>query len=385
MDQKQQPKWYTLMPAFEPEEAKHIIESLSKERNDIVKLIRSINGAITNILGSEEELRACIDVSFEQFIKVTSNFYNDIINEKEGNIWKENFVKYVNLFFELLRIKKIYNTCPKDSFRDFYETSQNDQLLKIILPYERNLPTFSFTSWGSCHNFSILFKDYFDKLWIPSNIVFCYPYSNHSFVLCKIFEKYYILDTLLKPGKEPLFEVKEWDEVHAGIHTNVWISRIGEDLSLKVKKISTHHYEDDYPTKELYSFKTIEPFVEKLDNRKIKYIIVWYTLTDGKEFQIEFSRENSLGNIEFNFYYGNKTNFPLYQFSIAYHKIRRFINEIPKEEMENLSVFDIFQKIFNRFSILREFRDDNLIKENFYEVSRLINKQNVLDFIWYNV
>jgi hypothetical protein len=46
----------------------------------LVRLVRSINGAIGAIVDDEENLKAMIDISFERFIAVTRKFYEDIQN-----------------------------------------------------------------------------------------------------------------------------------------------------------------------------------------------------------------------------------------------------------------------------------------------------------------
>jgi len=116
---------------------------------------------IAEIVWTESEKIWIIHDLFENFINKSEVFYKDIVEWKDDNIWYEKFVQVVNLFFSALKVKKFYNTVPKESFNEFSETDLNDQIIKITLPLETDDHFYSKVTGWSCHNWSILFHDYF--------------------------------------------------------------------------------------------------------------------------------------------------------------------------------------------------------------------------------
>lgn len=258
-----------LLPALSPDNNLKIRNQLEIWSPNLVKTIKTINWSVAQILDSEL-LRDIISTSFDYFIEVSRNYLNDIISQKDSNIWVENFIKYINLFYLLLNVKKIYNTSPRDWFQDFYNSKHNDQLLRIIMPNWKDLPFLDITTWWSCHNFSIIFKDFFDKLWVDSKIIFCNPVSNHSFLIFNIMWEYYSVDPLFR-GKEFIKKIKIGDTIR------IWFEYLWRIVSIEpnfnVDYSSIKWENNDYKFTDLVTEKSAEDFSKKLDNRIVKYII----------------------------------------------------------------------------------------------------------------
>ncbi len=325
-----------LLPALTPENIAIIKEELETWSPDLINTIKTVNLSVSNLLDTEL-LKTIISTSFDFFIKTSKEYLDDIISNKSWNIWIENFIKYINLFYLLLNVKKIYNTSPKEDFYNFYNSEYNDQLLKLIIPKWKELPFLDITTWWSCHNFSILFKDFFDKLWMKSKIIFCNPVSNHSFLVVNIMWEYYSVDPLFR-WKEFIKKIKKWDKIRIGFDYIWEIVNIDPIFNVEYFNIKDPNKHNTKFTN-LKTEKSAENFSKKLDNRKIKYIIFeTYIETLKWTFRIYIWNEN-WNNIDIDIYLWKKE----VHYTIKKNKLSKIFNNINKDISNN----DILSLLIN--------------------------------------
>lgn len=368
---------YHLMPSYTEEEREWKLKRLwekDSKLKDIIEWLNSIiwwaHWAVTEIVWTEAEKMWIIHDLFENFIDKTWEIYSDIIEWKEWNIWYEKFVKVINLFFSAMKIKKFYNTIPKESFTDFTTTDLNDQIVKIILPLDTDDHFYSKVTWWSCHNWSILFHDYFEKLWIESDIIFLNPVSNHSFTKVKIWEKYYVMDPLYKMWKEPLFEIKIWSKLRVW-SDEFWIVKNLDNFKFDV--ISDD--EDSNIIKRNVApkfFKEDLDFTNFLDNRDVNYIICGYNIAETRE----------LFEIDFNLLKYNVLSFEFkkwdlkFNFELAKKKLFR-LNNMNLDEMSNLEILIEVVKLAQKNKDFQE----NVDIEHLEVVAEKLNRNQFLKFL----
>lgn len=368
---------YHLMPSYTEDERRWKLEKIWEKNEKLREIIENLNCIIwwthwmvTEIVWNEWEKVWIINDLFDNFTKKTWWFYSNILENKEWNIWYENFVQVVNLFFSALRVKKFYNTIPKESFKEFSETDLNDQIIKITLPLDTDNHFYSKVSWWSCHNWSILFHDYFDKIWIESEIVLLNPISNHSFTKVKIWEKYFVMDPLYKMWKEPLFEIKIWSKVRVW-SDEFWIVTKLDPFRFDV--ISDDKYEDIIKRNVSPKFFNEDSdFTNFLDNREVNYVICWYNIAETRElFEIDFKllKENVL---EFKF---EKWDWK-FEFQIAKKKLFR-LTKMNLDEKTNLDILEEVIKIAQKSKIVNEAN----ILENLETISDKLNREQFLEFL----
>lgn len=262
---------------------------------------------------TEKELMSNIDGIFDAFSRFSQEKFHDLV--KKGTPEDaEKFIFLINTFLKLLKIKKVYNNIPRQDFTDFSKNKDHSQLLQITIPRMEDIWDRWMSHGGSCHNWSIIFKQYFERLWIRSRIIFCNPFSNHSFTLLELKGKYYIFDPLLKVWSDIVFEVTDgpqqsnklttyknksqvrkkneifiWQKVKTRI---VKIIDNWDDLNLEVSFETTD--KKGYPAynnQSLVSYKSEQDFAWDLDKREVEYIIFGYRLSDHRGFEIDFNRE----------------------------------------------------------------------------------------------
>ncbi len=275
-----------LFPAL-GEQSWDIEANLENWAQDLAAYIKTVNFSIIWLLESNSYL-SIISNSFDQFTQKVKDFYDAIINDKHWNIWKENFIKYLNFLFLLLNVRKIYNTSPRDSFSEFQKSPCNDQLVRMVIPKWQDLPFLDITTWGSCHNYSIIFKDFFSQLWIDSTIIYCNPVSNHSFLLVNIFWEYYMVDPLFNE-KWFITKVSVWDQIQIWFD-HYWIIKSFNPFFVDRFKI----WENDIVrSNQLKTFDDSELFANRMDERDIKYIITEnYINSIMWTFKLEIWKEN---------------------------------------------------------------------------------------------
>ncbi len=87
-----------LFPALIQKHAWEIEGALKKEVPEMLSAIKLVNNSINQILNLDN-YKEFISDSFNVFILNAKNYYDSIVKWEEWNIWKENFVKYINLLF----------------------------------------------------------------------------------------------------------------------------------------------------------------------------------------------------------------------------------------------------------------------------------------------
>ena len=372
---------YHLLPSYTEEERKWKLEKIWEKNEKLREIIENLNRIIwwthwmvTELVWTEVEKIWIIHDLFANFTEKTWKFFSNISEKKEWNIWYKNFVQVVNLFFSALRVKKFYNTIPKESFTEFSSTELNDQIVKITLPLDTDNHFYSKTTWWSCHNWSILFHDYFDKIWIESEIVLLNPISNHSFTKVKIWEKYFVMDPLYKMWKEPLFEIKVWSKVRIW-SDEFWIIKDLEDFKFDV----TEDFEGSWVVKRNVSpkfFTENKNFTEVLDNRKIDYIICWYNIAETRElFEVNFEHFR-WNKIVFNF---EKWDWK-WKFQITQDSIRK---RFKWQDVENLTNNEILKKIVKIVKKDQQF-EKAWVFENLETISEKLNRNQFLKFLGLN-
>lgn len=243
---------------------------------------------------SEKDRISNIDGIFRAFTKISNRIYNDILSR--NNHWDiDNFITLINIFLKLLKVKYVYNTIPRQGFSDFHWNRDHTQILQLTLPRWEDVWDRRISHWGSCHNWSIVFKEYFDELDIPSSIILCHPFSNHSFTLFSIWWRFFASDPILKPWNEQIYEVKQGDKIFVWMTTLWEITSLGTDnwkCTISIEVWKTDRRGDYYVDEELKSYDSLDQFSRDLEKRDINYVIFWYRLNDNRWFKIDFSRES---------------------------------------------------------------------------------------------
>lgn len=335
-----------LFPALIQKHAWEIEGALKKEVPEMLSAIKLVNNSINQILNLDN-YKEFISDSFNVFILNAKNYYDSIVKWEEWNIWKENFVKYINLLFLFLRVRKLYNTSPRDSFSDFYDMELSERFLKLVIPKWIELPFLNTSTWWSCHNYSMVFKDFFDILWIDSKVIFCNPISNHSFVLANIFWKYYIIDPLFNK-KWFIEEVNVWDTIKLWFISEWEIKELSSNL---LKIIHHKEFSSEDKIEKLVIFDSIDDFKKILDNRIIKYIIFEYFSEKEQEiFRFELSNE-FMDKLNIETFLWNLH----FKYQIKIHKIKEFFKDKNIEELSNYDIIlHIIKKVYKCKSIWKK-------------------------------
>jgi len=369
---------YHLMPSYTEEEREWKLKKLTEKDSKLKEIADGLNSIIwwthwmlKEIVWTEGEKISIINNLFENFTRKTCILYDDIVNWKEWNIWYDKFIKVVNLFFSSLKVKKFYNTIPKESFEDFSKTDLNDQIIKITLPLDTDDHFYSKVSWWSCHNWSILFNDYFTKLWVESEIILLNPISNHSFIKVKVWEKYYVMDPLYKISKEPLFEIKKWSKLRIG-SDEFWIVKDLEKFKIDiVEDVDNSAIIKRNIVPKIYTDN--EDFTKNLDNRDVEYIICWYNIAETRElFEINFEHFR-WNKIVFNF---EKWDWK-WKFQITQDSIKK---RFKWQNIEDLTNNDILKKIIKISQKDKQFAKV-WVFENLETISDKLNREQFLKFL----
>lgn len=244
---------------------------------------------------SETELVSEVDAIFNVFVSYSLEKFH-WIQDKESHELTKKFIYMVNFFLKLLKIKKIYNTIPRQDFTDFYKNEDHTQILQLSLRRDEDIGSNRMSHGGSCHNWSIIFKEYFDELAIKSSVIFCRPFSNHSFTLVELWNSYYIFDPILRRWNDYLFEIKVWSSIFVGQDVLWRIKNIVSDsdgnLNLEIEISKNKKGFEEWAQGTLQSYSDLDQFVNDLDTREINYIVFWYRKVDNSGFEIDFNREN---------------------------------------------------------------------------------------------
>lgn len=275
-------------------------------QSQLAQLWVKFNTTIARKSSSEDEMISNIDSIFETFMEFSMKKFDTLVEKWDEEEAKE-FIHFINFLLKLLKIKKVYNNIPRQDFTRFAENEDHTQILQLTLPRWEDLGENSLTHGGSCHNWSIVFKQYFDQLGITSSIIFCNPFSNHSFTLLELKWKYYIFDPVLRVWWNYISEVTDNpnDEQNQWVRNTifVWmnqewvIQKIFKDISwmlnleVEVQK-NTPRWWEEHISDALFPYDDIGEFTTDLDMREIDYIIVWYRLEDERGFEIDFNRES---------------------------------------------------------------------------------------------
>lgn len=342
----------------------------------LVWLIKTINSAVkmtVQWLLDFESTQLLISTSFDRFIEICRWYYNDIISWNKWNIWIDNFINYINLLFLILNVKKLYNTSPRDSFHDFYSLKCNTQLLRTVIPRWQDLPFLDITTWWSCHNYSIMFRDFFKKIWINSEIIFCNPVSNHSFLVIEIKGKYYQVDPLFN-WKSFIKRINIWDQVQ------IWFEQYWKIVSFSPFSVEwfISWSQQEVSRSELRTFNDGDSFSTMLDKRNVRYIIVEnYLNTIGGTFRIELLRE--LWEVL-------EINISIWDIEVSYKlktgKIRRLFDFSSLWQYSSEKILsDIICFLYRKNWLHQELELDHILS-NIWNIADMIKREDLLHVLW---
>ena len=342
----------------------------------LVWLIKAINDTVkmkVEWLLDSESTQLLISTSFDRFIEICKWYYEDIISWNKWNIWIDNFIKYINLLFLILNVKKIYNTSPRDSFHDFYDLECNTQLLRTVIPRWQDLPFLDITTWWSCHNYTIMFRDFFDKIWINSKIIFCNPISNHSFLIIEIKWEYYQVDPLFN-WKSFIKRVNIWDQLQ------VWFEHYWRIVSFSPFSVEWFiaWSSQEVSRAELRTFNDWDSFSTMLDKRNVRYIILEnYLNTIGSTFRIELLRE--LWEVL-------EINISIWDIKVSYklktEKIRRLFDFRSIWSSSNEKILsDTISFIYRKNWLHQQLGLENILS-NIWNIAHMINRADLLHVLW---
>ena len=277
-----------LFPPLNPTDSSEKLAELESQVPRLTSLVRNIEGRVLSLV-EWWDYKGHLSKSFRYFTMYARAYYHDIVNWKEWNIWEENFIKYINWLFQILEVRRVYNTSPRVDFSEFRKYKSWDKFASLIVPKWHDLPFMDYTTWWSCHNYSMMFREFFQTLWVETSIIFCNPVSNHSFLLVKMFWKHYLVDPLFN-RRDFMREINIWDKIQ------IWFSYFWRIKSFSpVFSVDYFHEssEDDISHSTLRTIDSSEAFANELDNRDIKYIIIENYINESKvPFRLEIWKES---------------------------------------------------------------------------------------------
>lgn len=221
----------------------------------------------------------------ETTLEWTKKWYEIIFSyiHRELKSWKDfNSPEKITLLFDKineltdeLKTKKLYVSYPLRKLLDFDKLNITDKLRDIVIPKESNdINRFEDISWWNCHNWTILYKEIFDKLKINNSIVLFEPLTAHSLLLVEINWKYYVSDTeWLKKFNFESLEI--WKKI------SIWNHLWAEITSLDPLKfdISKSHQVIKYNFIP-YKYEEKSKFINFIDNKIRDYFLLEYSNKD---------------------------------------------------------------------------------------------------------
>jgi len=179
------------------------------------------------------------------------------------------------------------------------------------------------------------------------------------------------MDPLYKMWKNPFFEVKLWSKVRVW-SDEIWIIKDLDDINFDI--ISDKDESIEKRNFKPFVYDNNNDFTEKLDSRKIDYIICGYNLAENRElFEINF--EHDKGNISnFIFEKWSKKEF----ISLSRHKLKNKLSKLDLEKVSNFDLIIEIVKISQKSKIIKEM---NIIN-NIEVVADKLNREQFLEFLW---
>ncbi len=362
----------------------------------LAQLWYQFNISLLNGSSSEKELLSNIDGIFTAFVKFSQERFKDLV-ERWTPEEARKFIFLVNTFLNLLKVKKVYNNIPRQDFTDFSSNRDHTQVLQLTLPRWENIWERTINHWGSCHNWSIIFKQYLDTLGIRSSIIFCNPFSNHSFTLLELSWKYYIIDPLLKVWDDMVFEVT-WDICSNDVDdkwrrntifiwqtaswkiTNIedwWDNELNIEMAYSRPGRRWELYDD---RKSLRPYSSVSDFCNDLDSREIEYIILWYRLADGNWFELDFNREGwSIMSLEIT--YWEESLWSVKQIARINLDLEKFITKFIEQLFWKTKIRSKVAQIIKHYSLKVSWAE-NSHEELLWSLLNITERNALEEWIW---
>lgn len=310
----------------------------------------------TNPLRKNVAQETCYLLTQENFYEKIEEYLRRL---KNRNFRIEN-IDQVNRIFKFinyrLKKKKLYISPPIMDLKDFCNLSLSKQFNQLLIDKEENiLNSENNISWWNCHNWTIIYKEIFDSLWINSQIINFEPYSPHSVIIFELNWDYYISD-VNKWEKFHFEKLESWKTFDIGSNYEA----IFESYSPPKFSILTDNSSIPYKAT---SFNK-KDFIDYINNKKRENIFITYHNETKKEviLFIRISRWKLKISIE------NISRRPI-EISIDKMKIRDFIDE-------NMTIYEIFEYIFQRT------KNSNLLKNEVLKwLFSKVNKDVLLEII----
>jgi hypothetical protein len=191
-------------------------------------------------------------------IRLLSNKSNNEIKDKY------NYDYLLNMDpFNVL--KKIYSSNPYYSYYNFDKLRFIDQISSLYEEKTTDILYSDNVRWWSCHNWSIIYSNFLEKLGIKSRFVI---FGVHSFLIFPYKWKWYNFDTNHNVKFYPqILEIWKKIDIWDG---QFWIvEQIYPKFIVKVNNLESKQSDKLFIKK--------ERFINYLDNRKKTYILVEYT------------------------------------------------------------------------------------------------------------
>jgi len=297
------------------------------------------------------------------YLLTQENFYEKIEEYlrrlKNRNFRIEN-IDQVNRIFKFinyrLKKKKLYISPPIMDLKDFCNLSLSEQFNQLLIDKEENiLNSENNISWWNCHNWTIIYKEIFDYLWINNQIITFEPYSPHSVIIFELNWNYYISD------------VNKWEKFHfekleSKKAFDIWSNYEAIFLSYSPPNflILTDNSSISYKANTFCK----EDFINYINSKKRENIFIAYHNKNRNEivFFVRISRWKLKISIE------NISRKPI-EISIDKMKIKDFI-------AENMTIYEIFEYIFQKT------KNSNLLKNEVLKwLFSKVNKDVLLEII----
>lgn len=268
---------------------------------------------------------------------------------KKSKINKEKEYDYKSNVDPFNVLKKVYSSSPYINYSNFDKLPLHKQISSLYEEKKTNNLVSDNLKWWSCHNWSIIYSNILNLLWIKSRFIVFWV---HSFLIFSYKWKWYYFDTNhnVKFYPQPL---ENWTKI------DIWD---GEFWT--VKKIYPNFVVENNNClkKSNKNFRSKDRFVNYLDKKKKKNILVEYNSLDEtwkKTFKLEIYILNWKLNIIISYLDNDGTW--IYKKEIKYknYKISNFILRMKKEGI-TFTTKSILFEIFKRTKHLK-LKDDTII------------------------
>lgn len=218
---------------------------------------------------------------------------NDIKKPETQKEVFEQIISFFNNIFSDIEIKKFYNNIPKTDLQSYSKKTLWEKFMHNIYGKQRKLFYKDIIEWGDCYYWTVLFKEFFDKLekiWmnIQTNI---FLYDNkwwgHAWVTINFQWKDYIIDISWFNANFGDLVIQSIDDLNKKSESNLFDNFSCEKIKQYKKQKSKKH------KNEIIFFSNIQDFVENVSKKEISNAVV--------EFNPNLDGESSK-NIRFDFY-----------------------------------------------------------------------------------